>query len=338
MRCLLAIVVLMMGSPPMPQSPPSYSKSGHDITPLSEAEVASLASKLNEEAFRITQRAGTEQPFCGTLLDNKKDGFYACVVCGLPLFSSKHKFTSGTGWPSFYTPYDPSHVSTQEDQSGGRTRTEVLCSRCNSHLGHVFPDGPQPTGDRHCLNSAALHFVEDGADIPEASKPVESETAYFAGGCFWGVEHWFQKGPGVIDAVSGYMQGTIENPTYKDVCSGRSGHAETVKVTFDPKVISFGDLLNAFFRMHDPTEVDRQGPDTGTQYRSGIWCADEAQLREARDLVAKLGKSAKYERPIATQVEEAGEFFPAEKEHQDFIANTGRACHVVNPWSETANK
>src|SRR5690606_28106474 len=129
-----------------------------------------------------TQKSGTEPAFCGTLLDNKKQGFYACVVCGLPLFSSDHKFDSGTGWPSFFQPFDPEHVSERPDNSYGMRRTEINCARCDSHLGHVFNDGPPPTGERHCLNSASLTFVENGTEVPEASRPVETETAYFAGG------------------------------------------------------------------------------------------------------------------------------------------------------------
>ena len=137
------------------------SAAGFDITPLAPDEVAELASGLDEETFRITQRAGTERPFCGTLLDNKLSGTYHCVVCDLPLFSSEHKFTSGTGWPSFFTPFDAQHVAEREDVGHGMVRTEITCARCGSHLGHVFPDGPPPTGNRYCLNSASLRFVEE---------------------------------------------------------------------------------------------------------------------------------------------------------------------------------
>lgn len=313
---------------------PQYSDSHFDVTPLSKERVSELAKKLDPEAYQVTQKSGTEPAFCGTLLDNKKEGFYACVVCGLPLFNSDHKFDSGTGWPSFYREYDPKHVSRKKDDSHFMSRTEINCARCDAHLGHVFPDGPKPTGERHCLNSASLKFFEKGAELPVASQPIEMETAYFAGGCFWGIEHYFQKGTGVLDAVSGYMQGKGAKPTYKEVCSGTTGHAETVKVVFDPKRISFRTLLEAFFKMHDPTQLNYQGPDHGTQYRSGVWYVSDAQKAEAEKYVAELKESGRFgDKLIVTQIEKAAEFYPAEDYHQDYVVKTGRACHVTNPWN-----
>lgn len=309
-----------------------YSKSNFDITPYPREKVEELASTLDPETYKITQSAGTERPFCGTLLDNKKNGTYVCVVCGLPLFSSEHKFNSGTGWPSFYREFDPEHVARKEDRGHGMTRVEINCARCASHLGHVFPDGPKPTGERHCLNSASLKFYEKGEQMPAESQPVKTETAYFAGGCFWGIEHYFQKGPGVIDAVSGYMQGSKDNPTYKEVCGDTTGHAEAVKVVFDPNRISYRRLLEAFFKMHDPTQLNRQGPDVGEQYRSGIYTTSEAQQRDAEAFIKELSASGKFKKPIVTEVESAQKFWPAEDYHQDYIVNTGRACHVTNPW------
>ncbi len=325
---------------------PVLSKSGYDVTPLPREKVAELARRLDPEAYRITQKAGTESPFCGTLLDNKKDGTYVCVVCGLPLFSSEHKFNSGTGWPSFYREFDPQHVSRKTDNSHGMTRVEINCARCDAHLGHVFDDGPPPTGQRHCLNSASLRFYEKGAELPPESRPAtadkgdgtsasaKTEVAYFAGGCFWGVEHYFQKGPGVIDAVSGYMQGHTENPTYKEVCNKKTGHAETVKVVYDPSRITYRRLLEAFFAMHDPTQLNRQGPDVGDQYRSGIWTTSAEQQRQAEEFIREQQAGERFKgRKIVTQVEPARTFYPAEDYHQDYIVKTGRSCHVQNPWT-----
>ena len=135
------------------------SSSGYDVHPLPRATVEQLASKLDPETYRITQKAGTEPAFCGNLLDNKKQGTYVCVVCALPLFSSEHKFNSGTGWPSFTRPLVPENISTRTDRSHFMTRIEVRSAHGDSHLGHVFDDGPGPTGLRFCMNSAALRFI-----------------------------------------------------------------------------------------------------------------------------------------------------------------------------------
>lgn len=344
---ILTLVLLLSSCTPTPEPAPSTkeaspmalnrSSSGHDLTPLDPAVHAKLVRRLSPESFEITQREGTEPPGCGLLLDNKEDGTYCCVVCGLPLFSSEHKFTSGTGWPSFFAEFDPAHVTRHEDTSHGMVRTEIECARCQAHLGHVFPDGPPPTGERHCLNSASLTFHPKGTDLPDLLGNANStlETAYFAGGCFWGIEHYLQKGPGVIDAESGYMQGDDTRTDYQSVCTGTTGHAETVKVVFDPAIVSFRTLSDAFLRMHDPTQLNRQGPDRGTQYRSGIWTTNDAQAQAAAEAIQAA--QSRYDRPIVTEVAPAQVFYPAETYHQDYIARTGRMCHVVDPWQDATS-
>ncbi|MSR18573.1 MAG: bifunctional methionine sulfoxide reductase B/A protein [Phycisphaerales bacterium] len=309
-----------------------YSASGFDVTPLGKERVEELAAKLTPEAFRVTQTAGTEAAFCGNLVDNKTDGTYCCVVCGLPLFASNAKFHSGTGWPSFFKPFDDAHLRAKVDSTHGMVRDEINCARCNAHLGHVFDDGPKPTGLRFCLNSAALVFFATVATMPPEGSPVKTQTAYFAGGCFWGVEHAFSIAPGVVDAASGYMNGSTEGPTYAEVCAHKSGHAEAVRVVFDPSVISFRQLLEGFFQMHDPTQFNRQGPDEGDQYRSAVFTSDDAQATAARAYVAELTAKNAFPARIVTLIEPARKFWKAEEYHQDYVERTGRACHLGQPW------
>jgi peptide methionine sulfoxide reductase msrA/msrB len=314
---------------------PAYSKSGFKIQPLSKSQIDKLAEKLTPDEAKVILKKGTEAAFCGNLVDNHKEGTYVCRLCGLPLFSSDSKFNSGTGWPSFFQPVDPDHIRNLRDTSYGMERIEIECARCGAHLGHVFDDGPKPTGLRYCLNSVSLVFYEKGQDLPAESRPIKTETAYFAGGCFWGVEDRFQQVPGVLDAISGYMGGKTKNPTYEQVCTHTTGHAETVKVVYDPAKVTYQQLLAWFFKFHDPTQVDGQGPDLGDNYRSAIFAADAKQLDEAKAFVEQQGKSERFKgRPIATQVvapDKSGPFYEAEEYHQDYHLKHGGSCPIPQP-------
>lgn len=306
------------------------SRSAYDVTRLGEERIAQLAIGLTPDEARVILKKGTEAAFCGDLVDNKQSGTYVCRLCHLPLFSSSTKFDSGTGWPSFFAPFDAQHVAYERDTAMGVERVEILCARCGGHLGHVFDDARgTPTGLRYCLNSVSLEFVEDGRPLPPDGQPVATQKAYFGGGCFWGVEDRFQQVPGVVNVVSGYQGGHVANPGYKQVCSEDTGHAETVEVTFDPSVVGYEKLLEYFFKFHNPTTLNRQGPDVGTQYRSVIYAVDQSQLDAAKSAIAELSGQEKYRsRPIVTQVEMFAPFYPAEAYHQDYHERHGGSCPI----------
>ncbi len=277
---------------------------------------------LAPEVYRMMFQGGTEPPFTGKYNNFTGKGTYLCAACGSPLFSSDSKYEHGTGWPSFSAPFAEANVQYRGDDSQGLHRIEVRCSACGAHLGHVFDDGPGPGGRHYCINSAAMVFqaAEDAGALPP-------RAATFAAGCFWGVEYKFGKLPGVLTTAVGYTGGKTKDPTYKQVCSDKTGHAEAVQVTFDPAKISYEQLVRAFFELHDPTQIDRQGPDVGTQYRSIIFYADEEQKATAERVRAALEKDHVFGRPITTQIIPAREFYKAEEYHQKYYQkNDPGAC------------
>ncbi len=304
-----------------------------------------LRKKLSPEQFAVTQQCGTEPPFRNAYWDNKKPGLYVDVVSGEALFSSLDKFDSGSGWPSFTRPAPGTEIAEKQDTTIGAVRTEVRSKLADSHLGHVFDDGPRDQGGlRYCINSAAMKFipVEEmeqagygghlepfiAANLIPAPK---RETAILAGGCFWGMEEIIRALPGVVKTTVGYSGGQTANPTYKDICTGSTGHAEAIEVVFDPARLTYEGLLGYFFRMHDPTTLNRQHNDVGTQYRSAIFVTSEEQKQTAGRVKAQLEQAKKFSRAITTEITPASKFYPAEDYHQQYLVKNpgGYNCHIL---------
>lgn len=275
-------------------------------------------NELTQEEEAVIVYKGTERPFSGEYYKHDEKGVYICKRCDAELFISEDKFDSDCGWPSFDNSISAT-VSHQADEDG--LRTEIICDNCGAHLGHVF-SGEKLTAKniRYCVNSLSLNFA--------ASENIQKlQKAYFAGGCFWGVEYFFQNEKGVTSTQVGYMGGHKVNPAYKQVCSGTTGHAETLEVVYDPSVVGFEKLAELFFETHDPTQLNRQGPDVGQQYRSAIFYTDDQQKETAEKLIDIL-KDKGYE--VVTEVTKAGQFFEAEEYHQEYYQkNQGTPyCHV----------
>ncbi len=276
---------------------------------------------LDNEERRVIIEKGTEAPFSGQYNDFIEGGLYLCKQCDAPLYSSQHKFQSSCGWPSFDNEIEGA-VRREMDEDG--RRTEILCANCDGHLGHVF-EGEMLTDKnlRHCVNSVSLKFVSSD-EIKEEDSTIQ--TAYFAGGCFWGVEHLMNQQSGVVSVESGYMGGDVENPSYEQVCSKTTGHLEVVEVSYHPQQVSFETLTKLFFEIHDPTQSDGQGPDIGSQYLSAIFYQQDDEKQVGEKLISILEEKGLN---IATKLLPVSTFWKAEDYHQDYYQKNGQQpyCH-----------
>jgi peptide methionine sulfoxide reductase msrA/msrB len=335
MALTVGLGIAALSAHPKPADPRISTKE----SPVSKPSPEELKKKLSPMQYRVTQESATEPAFHNAFWNEHRDGLYVDIVSGKPLFTSKDKFDSGCGWPSFTRPVDAAEVVEKRDVSHGMIRTEVRSKEADSHLGHVFDDGPADRGGlRYCINSASLRFVpvEDleqegyGSFLPLFGKPApkaKTELATLAGGCFWGMEELLRKQPGVLDIEVGYTGGTVPNATYKN----HEGHAEAVQIRFDPARTSFEALLRFFFKMHDPTTLNRQGNDVGSSYRSAIFFHSEAQRLIAEKVKAEVDASGKWKKPLVTEITAAGPWWKAEEYHQDYLQKNpgGYTCHFV---------
>lgn len=299
-----------------------FTKDGNPVPDHTvEKTDAEWQTQLSEEQYRVTRQKGTERPFSSAMCSLFEPGMYSCTCCGTLLFDANRKFDSGTGWPSFNQPIKANAIAYHADHSHGMTRVETTCNTCGAHLGHVFPDGPPPSGLRYCMNAVAL-----------AKANVTLETATFGGGCFWCTEAVFRQLSGVHSVESGYSGGKTDNPNYRQVCSDTTGHAEVIQVKFDPDIISYHDLLGIHLATHDPTTLNRQGADKGTQYRSIIFTHNDAQQQIAEGVLQSL--QSEYRDPIVTEIAPFTTFHKAEEYHQDYYnlnANQSYCQVVISP-------
>ncbi|CAM3895864.1 bifunctional methionine sulfoxide reductase B/A protein [Flavobacterium branchiophilum] len=309
---------------------PIYSNTDTQKVELTDAEWQKI---LSPDLYAVARKADTERAFTGSMWSSETKGTYYCAACGHPLFKSDQKFTSSCGWPSFFEQENPNSIIFKPDNSYGMQRIEALCGRCDSHLGHLFDDGPKLTGKRYCMNAISLDFVPDEAQ--------NHQTIVLGGGCYWCVEAVYQRLKGVEKVESGFAGGHVENPSYEAVCTGTTGAAEVVAITFNPAETNLNDIFKVFFTVHDPTTLNRQGADVGTQYRSVIFYKNDTEKNTAMELINKLNAAHVFDNEIVTTLEPFKQFYKAKKEHQNYYNNNQMQPYcsmVIQPKIEKFEK
>lgn len=338
----LLLFVFLISFTACGQSNKKIENSDSTLVNKSDAE---WKQQLSKDQYYILRQKGTEAPYSGKLLLNKDKGIYKCAACGNELFTDQMKFDSHCGWPSFDREIAGGKIKTHEDNSLGMHRTEIVCAKCGGHLGHLFDDGPTETGKRYCVNSLSLEFqpVQDSIDKASVSKNQNSniDTITLGGGCFWCVEAVYEMLDGVKTVESGYSGGKVVNPSYREVCMGKTGHAEVAQIVFDNQKTSLEEILKVFFTVHDPTTYNRQGADEGEQYRSVIFYRNQKQFNVAKSIIDELNKNKVYPDPVITQLNSFKAFYKAEDYHQDYYAinkNKPYCKMVIQPKLEKFEK